>query len=149
MPLPIKKFFRTLKRWIGRPSHEVEMILVKQSVIDDIREMAKGAHPRELFCFLASSNGVNNKVLIINEIHIQAYDSSHDSASVMTSNLPMTTSIIGTAHSHPGGTPTPSEQDLHFYSKLGFVHMIIAEPYNRDNIRFYDKKGKRISIKIV
>jgi len=64
----------------------------------------------------------------------------------MLSNLPMTTSIIGTVHSHPGGSTRPSEADRHLFSKFGYVHAIIGEPYTPFKTAFYDKNGHRISV---
>ena len=128
--------------------HPVE-ITIDSSLINDVAQMARSAHPKEMFAFLASSKGERKDKWHIDEIHLQAYNASEDSASVLTWNLPMTTSIIGTIHSHPGGSVRPSEQDLHFYSKLGFVHAIIAEPYTAETTRFYDKKGTRIEVKIL
>jgi len=140
-----------LKRWLWKailPS-PINDIIIKESVLDDLYEMARNAHPNEMLAFFASSKGNKNGTVIIDEIHLQAYEASDDSAHVWLSNLPMTTSIIGTVHSHPGGSTRPSDADLQFYSKLGFVHAIIAEPYRQDNIVFYDKRGRRIYPAIV
>jgi proteasome lid subunit RPN8/RPN11 len=61
----------------------------------------------------------------------------------------MTTSIVGTVHSHPGGSTRHSEADRHLFSKFGFVHAIIGEPYNNGKIAFYDKNGARLQVQIL
>lgn len=126
----------------------LQEIIIEEETLADISAMARSAHPKEMLAFLASSNGIRKGVLIIDELQLQAYNASNDSAHVFLSNIPMTTSIIGTVHSHPGGNKRPSDADLHFFSKFGFVHAIIGEPYRPQDIRFYDKNGNRISIAV-
>ncbi len=127
----------------------IQGIIIRKSVLDDLCFMAKEAHPKEMLAFFAATKGIKKGILEIDEIQLQAYNASEDSASVFLSNIPMTTSIVGTVHSHPGGYAHPSFADLHLYSKFGFVHAIIGEPYRIEHIRFYDKQGRAISVKIV
>jgi proteasome lid subunit RPN8/RPN11 len=128
------------------PIHHITMA---DSALEDLCEMASAAHPKEMMAFLASTKGNRKGVLHIDEIQLQAYNASGDSATVMLSNLPMTTSIIGTVHSHPGGSLRPSDADLHLYSKFGYVHAIIGEPYRKTNIKFYGKRGQPILVRVV
>ena len=118
-------------------------------MLDDLSEMAQGAHPKEMLAFFAATQGNKRGRVHIDELQLQAYYASDDSASVYVSNLPMTTSIIGTVHSHPGGSKRPSDADLHLFSKFGYVHAIIGEPYQPTDIAFYSKNGERIDVKIV
>ena len=127
----------------------VTRITIAQSVLDDLSVMAQEAHPKEMLAFFASSRGNKHGHVHIDEIQLQAYNASGDSAHVLLSNLPMTTSIIGTVHSHPGGSKRPSDADLLFFSKFGFVHAILGEPYRTIDIAFYDKSGRRIAVEII
>lgn len=128
---------------------EVKEITIAHSALDDLCEMARSAHPKEMLAFFASSKGNRKGHLHIDEIQLQAYAASNDSAHVFLSNLPMTTSIIGSVHSHPGGSMRPSEADLHLFTKLGMVHAIIGEPYRLGNIQFYDRNGEKINIRAI
>jgi proteasome lid subunit RPN8/RPN11 len=138
---------RLLQWFFGVP--RIDRITIARSVLDDLHSMARGAHPNEMLAFFASSKGIRNGHLHIDEIQLQAYYANEDSASVYTSNLPMTTSIVGTVHSHPGGSRRPSEADLHLFSKFGYVHAILGEPYRPENIRFMNKNGETIRIGMV
>ena len=127
---------------------KVRSISMDPETLADISEMARGAHPKEMLAFLSSSGGNVNGHVSIDELQLQAYYASGDSASVMTSNLPMTTSIIGTVHSHPGGNTHPSEADRTLFRRFGYVHAIIGEPYRPQDIRFYSKNGEQINVEI-
>ncbi|MCW3992136.1 MAG: Mov34/MPN/PAD-1 family protein [Candidatus Bathyarchaeota archaeon] len=61
--------------------------------------------------------------------------------------LPIDFSIVGTAHSHPSGTLSPSTGDLNnFY---GRVMIILASPYTSDRAAAFSSLGERISIKVL
>jgi proteasome lid subunit RPN8/RPN11 len=138
---------RRLLDWLfGLPRYD--RIIIERSALDDLCSMAQNAHPKEMLAFLAATRGVRDGTLRIDEIQLQAYDAGGDSAHVMLSNLPMTTKIIGTVHSHPGGSVRPSAADRHLFSKFGFVHAIIAEPYRPYTVAFYDKNGHPLIVGI-
>jgi len=128
---------------------KVRRITIAKSALEDVCEMARSAHPNEMIAFFAASKGNNHGHIHIDELQLQAYTASRDSASVLLSNIPMTSTIIGTVHSHPGVNRTPSDADLHLWSKFGFVHAIIGQPYVETSISFYQKNGKRILVEIV
>lgn len=127
----------------------VREITISRSVLEDVSEMAQGAHPKEMLALLAASKGNRQGRVHIDELQLQAYYASGDSASVVLSNLPMTTNIVGTIHSHPGGSKRPSDADLHLFSKFGYVHAIVGEPYRPGDVWFYNKNGERITVNIV
>jgi proteasome lid subunit RPN8/RPN11 len=134
-----------LKHWLFP---RVRSITIAQSAVEDLCIMAQGSHPKEMLAFFSSSNGVQHGHVHIDELQLQSYAASNDSASVFLSNLPMTTTIIGTVHSHPGGNPHPSDADLHLFSKFGFIHAIVGEPYKPENLRFYNKYGERVFVEV-
>jgi len=56
---------------------------------------------------------------------------------------------IGSVHSHPGYDGSPSDADLHFFSKNGLFHLIIAQPYTLDSISAYNSFGELIDFKVI
>lgn len=134
-------------RWIG--FQNVKEIRIKRSVLDDLCEMAKNAHPKEMLAFLSATGGNKGGVVVIDEIQLQAYDASTHSASFQFYLLPTFTSIIGTVHSHPSKDRRPSDEDVHLFGQYGLVHGIIGYPYRTDSITFYDKQGEAIDVQTV
>lgn len=138
---------RWFLRFLGL--QKIKHIAIKRSVLDDLCLMARDAHPKEMLAFLSAPGGIKQGLLLINEIQLQAYDSSTDAATVPLAHLPTHTSIIGTAHSHPGSSARPSDADVHLFSQYGLVHAIIPEPYVVERIKFYDKQGRQIVVTIL
>jgi proteasome lid subunit RPN8/RPN11 len=139
---------RAVARWFF-PITLVSDVTIARSILTDLSQMAQDAHPNEMLAFFAASKGMKRGVVHIDEIHLQAYDADEQSAHVWLSNLPMTSSIVGSVHSHPGGSLRPSDADLHMWQKTGIVHAIIGEPYRETDIRFYSKEGRRIPVRVV
>jgi proteasome lid subunit RPN8/RPN11 len=140
------KLLTRLRNWLFPRVHTVT---IAQDAVEDLCTIAQTSHPKEMLAFFAATKGVQKGRVHIDEIQLQAYAASDDSASVFLSNLPMTTSIIGTVHSHPGGNTQPSDADLQLFSKFGFIHAIVGEPYQPKNICFYNKYGERIVVNII
>jgi proteasome lid subunit RPN8/RPN11 len=61
--------------------------------------------------------------------------------------LPMDFSIVGTAHSHPSGSSTPSNADMnHFF---GSILMIVGFPYaDKRNVAIYNREGERLTLQM-
>lgn len=148
MGFGVRGLFRRAIRWFFGV-RRIDRITIARSVLDDLFGMARGAHPKEMLAFFSSTRGLREGVLHIDEIQLQAYDADSDSAHVMLSQLPMTTSILGTVHSHPGGSTRPSDADRELFSKFGYLHAIIGEPYVLSRTAFYDKNGRRIAVVVV
>lgn len=62
--------------------------------------------------------------------------------------LPIDSSIVGTAHSHPSGVLQPSIEDLnHFY---GRIMVITAYPYySEKQVAIYNRDGEVVEYEIV
>ncbi len=61
--------------------------------------------------------------------------------------LPLDSSIIGTAHSHPSGVLEPSIEDLHHY--YGTLMVIIRYPYESErDVGVFDREGKSLPFTI-
>lgn len=137
--MTLKTFFITkLKKFFGFDKYEFNKIIVKKEAIEKIIDLAKQAYPKEFVILLEGE--FENKELVITDVLFNTYQASNNATS-MTLDLPITSKIVGTAHSHPGYSNRPSGADLTFFNKYGMVHIIIAYPFNADTIRMYDVYG--------
>ena len=121
---------------------KINHILIKEQVLEDIISFAKANHPNEFIAFLGGE--IKDNHLLITHLLYQQYFPS--TRSVFTRiNLPMTSQAFGTVHSHPGPSNSPSKQDIMFFGKNGWVHLIINYPYSIESIAAYDFNGNRIT----
>ncbi|MEM4140852.1 MAG: Mov34/MPN/PAD-1 family protein [Nitrososphaeria archaeon] len=57
--------------------------------------------------------------------------------------LPLDSSIIGTAHSHPSGSLEPSLDDLHHF--YGYIMVIVRYPYRtEEDVGVFNREGKSL-----
>lgn len=119
-----------------------ERVVVRQSVVDGVCELAKTAHPKEFVVFL--DGRVVKGTLWVERLLYQTYTASRN-ATHFSLDLPPAYPIIGTIHSHPGFSNRPSRADLALFQKHGMVHGIIKRPYEEEDLCFYDKKGSLLS----
>lgn len=122
-------------------------VLVNRLVVDSILTYAKIQHPREGILLLEGKTGKNEihvKEVIIPPFAVHGYGFS----TFPMYMSPMSSSIVGTAHSHPSGVLQPSIEDLnHFYSR---IMVITAYPYDSENqMAIYDRDGKAVEYEIV
>ncbi|MGF7119400.1 Mov34/MPN/PAD-1 family protein [Methanobacterium oryzae] len=136
-----------LGKILGTSKLEFDEIHVEGEVIDEIINIAKESHPNEFIALLEGK--VKDRILKITGLIFLPTDVSNESAVMQVFMEPLSTNSIGSVHSHPGPSASPSDADLHFFSKKGLFHMIIAEPYTRDSIRTYDSWGNIIDYKII
>ena len=122
-------------------------VLIERDVVKSILVYAQGIHPKEGILLLRGK--VKGDSIRINDLWIppQAIHGAGFS-SFPIYRLPFDRSIIGTVHSHPSGSITPSTIDLnHFY---GGIMAIVCFPYASENdIAFYNREGERIPHKII
>ncbi|HEX9862152.1 MAG TPA: Mov34/MPN/PAD-1 family protein, partial [Candidatus Bathyarchaeia archaeon] len=71
----------------------------------------------------------------------------HGFANIPLHMLPMDFSIVGTVHSHPSGSLTPSDVDFnHFF---GRILMIVGVPFaDERNVAVYNSHGEKLSLQI-
>jgi len=119
---------------------------ISREALETILENARALHPREAILLLRGKM-VEGEV-VISEILIPPIATyGKGFASFPTHMMPLDFSIIGTAHSHPSGNPTPSIHDLN--RSFGRVMMIVAFPYlMKENVAVYDRTGRRLMLKI-
>ncbi|TLY01931.1 MAG: peptidase, partial [Thaumarchaeota archaeon] len=61
--------------------------------------------------------------------------------------LPVDSSFLGVAHSHPSGNATPSEQDL--LHLAGRIMVILGYPYgDSSSLRVYDSRGRELPFEV-
>jgi proteasome lid subunit RPN8/RPN11 len=116
------------------------MYLFKKHVIEAVLESSKNAYPREFFGLLGSKGRDN----LIDELVIVPAKLGYNASVVDLHALPIDFNIVGSVHSHPNESATPSEADLHTFKKLGRIHLIVAFPFNVQTIRVYDASGREV-----
>ncbi len=120
-------------------------IILEEKTREDICKFAKNSYPLEFMAFLKGEK--INENLIINSLIYQEFKSSKDSAFAKI-NLPILSGVVGTVHSHPSYSNSPSTTDLKFFNKNFGIHLIISYPFSIKNIQAYDSRGKKILLNI-
>ena len=115
-------------------------IELKNSIIDALIESAKQSYPNETLLLMNGKikKGEYIKVEEISLAPFTTYGASYVSFSAH--HLPIGLDIVGIAHSHPNGNPTPSLTDLN--NNFGVLLLLTAYPYNRDEVRLYNRNGE-------
>lgn len=121
-------------------------IKIKKEIIESVRAIAKETYPKEFLIFLEGK--VKGEEVIAEELVFQPYIASNRSAFVRI-DIPLTTNIVGSIHSHPGPRNTPSRADRRFFNRQGLVHGIIAYPYREEDLQFYDIHGNPVVVEII
>lgn len=122
----------------------MEVIRIRRELLDYLLQLARDFYPNEFAGFLREKDGLFEEVLIAPDPHF-----GRSSAFFNTWMLPLDESIKGTVHSHPGPSPWPSRADLHFFSKFGGVHFIIAYPFDENSVRAYLSDGTPVPFEVV
>jgi proteasome lid subunit RPN8/RPN11 len=134
-------FIRSIFDWLLiSESSRFSRVQLAPGIIEDIQDFAWASHPHE---FLASLEGkVKDGTLTITGLLYQPFKATHRSATLDVIDLPMTSGAIGSVHSHPSGSNSPSRDDLMFFRKKGIVHIIVRYPYTAADMACYDSSGQ-------
>jgi proteasome lid subunit RPN8/RPN11 len=135
---------KTFEKLFDLDKFQFDKIIVKKEVIEDITILAKENHPNEFLAFLDGE--IKHKKLIITGLLYQEYNANENSAAPIF-RFP-TNTFYGSVHSHPSYSNRPSSADRQFFRKVGIINLIICNPYNSDNIKFYNNEGEEINIEI-
>ena len=138
-------FNKFLTKLLGNDK-KIEEVQVDQKVIDEIVKIARNADPNEYVALLSGKR--EKQILKITGLIFLPYAASNTSAVMQIFMKPMTTTAVGSVHSHPGPSNMPSDADLQFFSQNGFFHMIICQPYTPYTIGSYDQAGNPIPFTI-
>lgn len=141
------KLNNILGKLLGTSGQEIEEIHVDKEVIDEIISIAKESYPNEFMALLEGK--IKEHVLEVTGLVFLPIETSNEGAVMQIFMQPLTVNSVGSVHSHPGYSASPSNADLQFFSKKGFFHIIIAEPYSRESIKAYDSWGNVTGYKII
>jgi proteasome lid subunit RPN8/RPN11 len=117
---------------------------IKKKVLRMILESAKSSFPNEFGALLRAEEGEISEVILL-----PGTISGNTSALFQLNMRPIDFSIVGSAHSHPSGNYRPSDADLEFFRRSGYVHIIVGYPYTMDTWAAYDVSGNRISLEVL
>ncbi|MBI2938576.1 MAG: Mov34/MPN/PAD-1 family protein [Thaumarchaeota archaeon] len=116
-------------------------VVIKRDVIDGLLSYCHDFHPREGILLLRGKTKkdeieVNALMIPPLPVHSETY------SSFPAHMLPLDTSILGIAHSHPNGVLRPSLEDLNNY--FGRLMIIVGPPYESEaNVALFDREGNR------
>ena len=136
-----------LGKILGTSKQEIEEIHVDGEVIEEIIHIAKESYPNEFMALLEGE--IQEHILKITGLIFLPVETSNEGAVMQVFMQPLSTNSMGSVHSHPGYSASPSSADLHFFSKKGIFHMIIAQPYSRESIIAYDSFGNIVDFKMI
>lgn len=113
---------------------EFEEVTLSSEVIESISQFSKDVFPKEFIALLGGE--VKDHVLAVDRLIFQPFaNTSH--SSMIRLDLPLLSGSVGSVHSHPSPSNRPSRQDLHFFSRMGGVHLIICSPFRQRDIQLY------------
>jgi len=120
-----------------------KQIKIKLNVIDSMLTYAFSSHPRESILLLRGK--IKKNTIEIESVMIPPLSIHGESFSSFPMHmLPLDSSIIGTAHSHPSGLVKPSLEDL--LNCYGMVMAIVGYPYQYErDIKMFNKEGDELS----
>lgn len=121
-------------------------VSISQELLKAIFEGARRLYPKETILLL---RGEKKKNLVkISELVVPPLATyGRGFANIPLHMLPIDFSIVGTVHSHPSGSLTPSTTDLnHFF---GNILIIVGFPFaDERNVAGYDRSGKKLVLQI-
>jgi proteasome lid subunit RPN8/RPN11 len=131
----------------GFGKKKIEYVQIDHELLEEIMDIAKESYPNEFSAMLQGK--VEDNILKIDGLIFLPGAASESGAVMEIFMMPMLSDAVGSVHSHPGYDASPSTADLHFFSKQGSFHIIIAQPYDLDSIRAYDTFGEPAEFEIV
>ena len=109
---------------------------------------AKAAHPNEFVCLFRGRRD-NGDLIIEDTLIPPGIMTSETMTSFSDWMMPYFEGLVGTFHSHPGGSARPSQQDKHLFSQKGGVNFIAAEPFGVKDVAAYLGNGKKAEFTII
>jgi len=122
------------------------VVSVSGELLQTILEGARRLYPRETILLLRGKRAQN--IIEVSELIVPPLATyGQGFANVPLHMLPMDFSIIGTVHSHPSASLSPSSMDLnHFF---GAILMIVCFPFkDESNVAAYNRDGERLLLQI-
>ena len=122
------------------------MVKIKRQTLQALVVAAQNTFPHEFIALLGRKKG---KEKIINEFIILPATFGETFSSIRLDLLPYTSGAIGSVHSHPGPSASPSRGDLAAFRAMGEIHLIIAFPFSFESTRAFDASGKQLQLEVV
>lgn len=121
-------------------------IYIKKDVIFGLLDYCKSLHPVEGILLLQGTH-VKEKIEVDRLMIPPLPTHSEEFSSFDQYQLPLDSSILGTAHSHPNGVNEPSDTDLSNF--FGLIMIIVTPPFvNENDIKVYNSKGNTIKFSL-
>lgn len=115
---------------------------IKKTALEFILGVSREIHPKEFMALLRGSPDVIEEVLLIPGSLF-----GENFASLRFDMKPIDPTTIGSVHSHPYQSFSPSRADISFFSKTGFIHLILKYPYSCiEDVAAYDSEGNRVDL---
>lgn len=138
---------RLIGIFLGNQDKNFQEILIDREVVDEIIQIARESHPLEFMAMLEGK--ISKGVLKVDGLIFIPGETSNQGAVMKTFMMPLTTSTVGSVHSHPVPSAMPSTADLHFFAKNGVFHLIIAQPYIEESMVGYDAFGDIVDYRTI
>jgi len=121
-------------------------VSLSAELLDAVFEGARRLYPKETILLLRGKK--TKDTIRVEELVVPPLATyGHGFANIPLHMLPMDFSIVGTVHSHPSGSLTPSDVDFnHFF---GRILMIVGVPFaDERNVAVYNSHGEKLSLQI-
>lgn len=123
----------------------MESIGIRREALEFILGVSGELYPREFVGMLRAEGDLITEILVI-PASIYGEGFAHTKSYM----VPLDRSIIGSVHSHPGSSYSPSKRDLIFFGKHGRVHLIARHPYSGlVDVACYLNDGTRLTLVLV
>ncbi len=124
----------------------VERVVIQREVVDSLLSYAQMSYPREGILLLRGK--VKSGVAEVSSVVIPpAAVHGEGFSSFSWHMLPVDSSFLGVAHSHPSGNAMPSQQDL--LHLAGRIMVILGYPYrDSSSLRVYNSKGRELPLEV-
>ncbi len=138
---------RMLSYVLGTNKKIFQEVQIDREVMEEILQIARESYPNEFVAMLQGK--VAEGVLHIDGLLFLPGETSNQGAVMDVFMMPLIDEGIGSVHSHPGYNGSPSGADLHFFSKNGLFHLIVAKPYTEDSIFAYNSFGEPVGFNVL
>lgn len=123
-------------------------IIIRKNALLSALAGARAAYPNEFLCLLLGRREKGD--LIIEDTMIPPGIMVKETMSSFSEwMLPVIDGLVGTFHSHPGGSLRPSRQDLRLFSQKGGANFIAAEPFGEKDVACYYGDGKKADFRVL
>jgi len=123
-------------------------IKIRENAILSALAGAKAAYPNEFICLLRGKR-VGEDLVIEDTLIPPGIMTSKTMTSFSDWMMPYMEGLVGTFHSHPGGTARPSRQDGWLFSQRGGVNFIAAEPFGVKDTAAFTGNGEKVEFVVI